>query len=131
MRRMVAHSKLLVDQDCHALRRPDGSGKAMCLRSLLKEALKLLELLLRETRYWSSGDFPTQPLFPLLSSLLHPLAHGPFRHSQSVRDLFLAPSLLGEVPRSASAPFFPISSVFVCSSHPSTVSYFSNLSRAQ
>ena len=58
----------------------------MRLGSLLQQAGKVLHLLWRQTGGWPSGDFPTQPLCPSLSSLLHPLADGPFRHSQGLRE---------------------------------------------
>jgi hypothetical protein len=132
MRRMVAHAKLLVDEHCHTLCRPDGS----CLRhepllpaGASREAAPTAlssDVLLAQRRF-----FRVIPLSASSASHLHPLAHRTLRHSQRFCDLLLAPSLLAQVPCSASAPLFPISSLLVCSSHSSILSYFSKLSRAQ
>src|SRR5436305_15179624 len=128
---MIPHAKLLVDQFCHSLRRPDVSSKSRGLCPSLQQRGKLRQLVLAESGLGSVSDVPLSSLFSLLSPHLHPLAHCPLRHSQCLRNVFLAPSLLRQFPRSASAPLFPISSVFVCFSHASSLPYFSKLGRSQ
>ena len=70
MRWVVAHAKLLVDEHCHALGRPDGSCKAMGLCPLLEQPGKLLHLLWRQTGCWPSRNFPTLDGGATLSNLL-------------------------------------------------------------
>jgi len=121
---MVLHPKLFLDHGCHSLRCPHISSEAVGFGALIEQGGQLRFLFGTQSAGWSLRHVSAQSLFALLSPDRDPLAHRPLAGLQDLGYFLLLPTCLPQFPRAQPAPFFPISSVFVCSSHASSLRGF-------
>src|SRR5512142_3074028 len=115
---MVAHPELTLNHLPHPLRRPHLTAKPKRLRSSIKQAGQLCQLLGTQLRPRSWSRTATQRLFSLRLGSLEPLTDCSFPYTQGLSYLFLLPLLLPQFPRSQPTAFFPIMR-FVFFLHPS------------
>ena len=113
---MVAHPELPPDDGRHPLGGPDITTEAERLGPLRQQHRDLRPLLRRQFRLGSGARPALQGLLATRASAAHPLADGPGRDPQRLRNLLLAPTLRLQRPGAQPSLFTPLlrSSCFLC-----------------
>jgi hypothetical protein len=119
MIRMVADPELPPDDGRHALGSPDITTEAERLGPLCQQPGELRPLLRRQFRLGPGARPALQGRLSTLASTPHPLADGPSRDPQRLRDLLLAPTLRLQRPCAQPALFAPLLRSSWCLSHSS------------
>src|SRR5215212_8515404 len=118
MSRMIADSKLLLDQLGHPPPRPDIAQKAIGFGSLVEEFDQLRELLCIQQRRTTGCGMILHCREALASSPRQPLADRTLGHAQSRSNMALHPSLLIECPGTLAATFVPTEGLMrICGAH--------------
>ncbi len=108
MRWMIPDTKLLLDQHRHPSRGPDLAAKPVVLGSFGQQVGQLGTLLLSQFRLWTGRWLVAQRIRTIFLGSAHPLTHRAFGHPEGLRDVFLSPALLIQLPGTQAAAFAPV-----------------------
>ena len=108
MRWMIADAKVLLDQHCYPSRGPDLAAKPVVLGSFGQQVGQLHTLLLSQFRLGTGRRLVAQRIRTIFLGSAHPLTHRAFGHPEGLRDVFLFPFLLIQLPGTQSAAFAPV-----------------------
>ncbi len=105
---MIPDAKLLLDQHRYPSRGPHFAAKPIVLGSFGQQVGQLGTLFLSQFRLGTGRWLVAQRTRTGLLGAVHPLTHRAFGHPEGLRNVFLFPALLIQLPGTQSATLTPV-----------------------
>ncbi len=105
---MIPDAKLLLDQHRYPSRGPHFAAKPIVLGSFGQQVGHLGTLFLSQFRLGTGRWLVAQRTRTIFLGSAHPLTHRTFGHAEGLRDVFLFPALLIQLPGTQAAAFAPV-----------------------
>jgi hypothetical protein len=105
---MIPDAKLLLDQHRYPSRGPHFAAKPIVLGSFGQQVGQLGTLFLSQFRLGTGRWLVAQRTRTIFLGSAHPLTHRTFAHAEGLRDVFLFPALLIQLPGTQSATLAPV-----------------------